>query len=251
LLLEVVIFIASSDSTTSLSCPCIHFNTSGAFHTPDYPRTFAPTACLLFHFIAPPGHRVLLTMESISLPVSPKCDSFLHVYEQLHTANLSERTRPQMQICNRGGGGKSDPSPYEAIASPFSSLHRHLILHIKTTSPSNGFRGRYEFFKDDKFKVAGQRLAECAYRIDAKNGSIFSPRFPYTLPASTECIYQFLSKKRHRLTLSSKIFHLPIGCKLITEDGKDKHSEEWPAAQRSLHLTTTDEITVAIRCGER
>ncbi|GMS91467.1 hypothetical protein PENTCL1PPCAC_13642, partial [Pristionchus entomophagus] len=32
---------------------------------------------------------------------------------------------------------------------------------------------------------------------------------------------------------------------------QDKHSEEWPAAQRSLHLTTTDEITVAIRCGER
>ncbi|GMR43088.1 hypothetical protein PMAYCL1PPCAC_13283, partial [Pristionchus mayeri] len=171
----------------------------------------------------------------------------LHVYDQLHTANLSERTRPQIQICNRGGG-KSDPSPYEFIASPFASLHRHMILHIRTASPSNGFRGRYEFFKEDKFKVVGLRLAECAYRIDAKNGSIFSPRFPYTLPASTECSYQFVARKKHRLSLSSRIFHLPDGCAMITKEGKDKDSEEWPA-QRSLHLTTTDEITVAIRCG--
>ncbi|KAF8358200.1 sol-1 [Pristionchus pacificus] len=245
LLLEVIIVVISSstEQATSLSCPCIHFNTSGTFHTPDYPRTFAPTSCLLFHFIAPPDHRVLLTMETISLPVSPKCDSFLHVYDQLHTANLSERTKPQMQICNCGGG-KSDPSPYESIASP-------------TTSPSNGFRGRYEFFKEDKFKVTGQRLADCAYRIDAKNGSLFSPRFPYTLPPSTECSYHFVAKKRHRLSLSSKILHLPVGCKLITEDGKtnerscdmkkDKQREEWPA-QRALRLTTTVEITVAIRC---
>ncbi|GMT19702.1 hypothetical protein PFISCL1PPCAC_10999, partial [Pristionchus fissidentatus] len=247
LLLEVFFFLPSqSDDFTTLSCPCIHFNTSGTFHTPDYPRTFAPTSCLLFHFIAPPGKRVQLTMDSISLPVSLKCDSFLHVYDDLHTANLSEKTRPTMQICNRGGS-LSDSSSYDLISSP-------------TTEPSNGFKGHYKFFRNDKYKMSGQRVADCAYRIDANNGSIFSPRFPYALPANLDCSYHFLSRKGDRLSLSSKIFQLPAGCVLKTTDGKvrnkiianceDKHVEEWPA-QRSFHLTTTDEITVSVRCGKK
>ncbi|KIH53527.1 hypothetical protein ANCDUO_16340 [Ancylostoma duodenale] len=50
-------------------CPCVLFNTTGKFYSPNYPANLEDIDCLFYHFRAPPGWLVQITFSTFSLPV--------------------------------------------------------------------------------------------------------------------------------------------------------------------------------------
>uniref|UniRef100_A0A0K0DKD9 CUB domain-containing protein n=1 Tax=Angiostrongylus cantonensis TaxID=6313 RepID=A0A0K0DKD9_ANGCA len=50
-------------------CPCVLFNTSGTFHSPNYPANLEDIDCLFYHFLAPPGSLTQITFITFSLPI--------------------------------------------------------------------------------------------------------------------------------------------------------------------------------------
>lgn len=49
-------------------CNCVLFNSSGTFHSPDFPLPLGDVHCLFYHFEAPSEHTVHIIFHSFQLP---------------------------------------------------------------------------------------------------------------------------------------------------------------------------------------
>ncbi|VDO66939.1 unnamed protein product [Heligmosomoides polygyrus] len=69
LVLAVATFSLAPLSNAFPYCPCVLFNTTGTFHSPNYPANLENVDCLFYHFHAPPRSMVQITFSMFSLPV--------------------------------------------------------------------------------------------------------------------------------------------------------------------------------------
>ncbi|KJH41386.1 hypothetical protein DICVIV_12642 [Dictyocaulus viviparus] len=80
-LIHFLISIEVDQAKIPLYCPCILFNTTGVFHSPNYPSKLKNINCLFYHFRAPSESIVQITFNIFSLPTrNPTIYKFyLHV----------------------------------------------------------------------------------------------------------------------------------------------------------------------------
>ncbi|VDM61128.1 unnamed protein product [Angiostrongylus costaricensis] len=118
-------------------CPCILFNTSGTFHSPNYPANLEDIDCLFYHFLAPPGSLTQITFITFSLPVrNPTCTSSLRIFDSSPDGLVDPDEEPSFTFCGHE----------ITTGTSFYSRDENMLLQIlHGGASSKGFRGEYRF----------------------------------------------------------------------------------------------------------
>ncbi|VDO38838.1 unnamed protein product [Haemonchus placei] len=176
-------------------CPCVPFNTTGRFHSPNYPANLENIDCLFYHFQAPLGSIVQITFRSFSLPVrNPICTSSLRIFDSSLDGLVDPEEEPSFTFC----GHEIAPG------ATFYSRHEHLLLQIiHGDASSKGFIGDYRFPSKDNYLNDGIEIADCSYRIEKTKGVLYSPSYPFYYQSFVNCTYILPQRKGHRIVLSS------------------------------------------------
>ncbi|KAK6725679.1 hypothetical protein RB195_004164 [Necator americanus] len=174
-------------------------------------------ACLLvlimcvYTFVAGPRQRVKLEFEHFHLAGSSEsCEvEYVDIYSEL------ERVESDLLSASLGGRYCGTVSPHVRI-----SLHRVLVLvfhsRAREVDRQFGFRGRYSFIPDTKYR-AGTSINgenECNFLIEAskrRRGAIFSPTYPGTYPKNFHCSYLLKGRPGQRIRLFFRDFDIYFG----------------------------------------
>ncbi|ETN69389.1 CUB domain protein [Necator americanus] len=176
-------------------CPCVLFNTTGKFYSPNYPGNLENIECLFYHFRAPPGSLVQITFSTFSLPVrNPECTSSLRIFDSSPDGLVDPDESPSFTFCG-----------HEIVSGTmFYSRDEHMLLQIQHGSASSkGFIGEYRFLPKENYLNDGVEIADCSYRVEKTKGVLYSPGYPYYYRSYINCTYILPQRKGHRIVLSS------------------------------------------------
>ncbi|VDK36719.1 unnamed protein product [Gongylonema pulchrum] len=189
------------------SCRCVHFNSSGVFHSPNFPNSPVPSLsalsgsqlphyshpCLLYKFVAPDGYIVEVTFNYFQL--SPRTD---RLYDATTDGLINEKTVYNDEFCAKE----------IQTGQTFYSYTKYLIFLLKLSSSSKGFHGTYNLIPRAYFLSNATEVQPCRFRVDTLNGSIFSPNYPYFYPSNSNCTYYFAPRRGYALQISLLYLHL-------------------------------------------
>ncbi|XGW22755.1 hypothetical protein V3C99_005183, partial [Haemonchus contortus] len=224
-------------------CPCVPFNTTGRFHSPNYPANLENIDCLFYHFQAPLGSIVQITFRSFSLPVrNPICTSSLRIFDSSLDGLVDPEEEPSFTFC----GHEIAPG------ATFYSRHEHLLLQIMhADASSKGFIGDYRFPSKDNYLNDGIEIADCSYRIEKTKGVLYSPSYPFYYQSFVNCTYILPQRKGHRIVLSSGEISLGREATIDIFETTNGHAKllSVPSTQHSLYASSASSLLMHFQAG--
>uniref|UniRef100_A0A0R3RQG7 CUB domain-containing protein n=1 Tax=Elaeophora elaphi TaxID=1147741 RepID=A0A0R3RQG7_9BILA len=207
LYLLLLIRLANGSMT---SCRCVHFNSTGIFQSPDFPKaplsflsspTLPPSSlllqhpflCLLYKFIAPDGYIIEVTFDYFHL--SPRTN---RLFDSTLNGLVDERTAHSGEFCARE----------IEVGQTFYSHTRYLIFHVQFSGTSKGFHGTYNFISKERFLSDAIEIQPCRFRVDTLAGNLFSPNYPYFYPNTANCTYDLAPRPELNLVISLEYLNL-------------------------------------------
>ncbi|XP_034828594.1 suppressor of lurcher protein 1-like [Maniola hyperantus] len=206
------------------SCSCIRFTSThgkerGTFSSPDYPRPYPLSVCLLYTFLAEPHQIVELVFTDFDIykeHLDCTGGDYIKVYSEggVHgpgPPGINEYTSWSRILC----GNRADAPP---------ALYSHgpvMVLELKSgEKPSNasGFIGTYRFIDGRNFETDGVKVmdSQCDYVFASQtdrptHGRLYSPRYPSSYPSNVRCNYHFNARKHERIKLVFEELYLQKG----------------------------------------
>ncbi|WKX89531.1 hypothetical protein Q1695_008861 [Nippostrongylus brasiliensis] len=224
-------------------CRCVLFNTTGRFHSPQYPANLEDVECLFYHFRAPPGSLVQITFSTFSLPVrNPICSSSLRIFDSSPDGLVGPDEEPSFTYCGHE----------IASGTTFYSRDEHMLLQIvHGGASSKGFMGDYRFLSKDNYLIDGVEIAECSYRIEKTKGVLYSPLYPFYYRSFVNCTYILPQRKGHRVVLSSGELHLGEEALLDIFETTNGHSKllSVSSAQHNLYASSASSLLLHFQAG--
>ncbi|VDK50201.1 unnamed protein product [Anisakis simplex] len=200
LLFAFISSISVASARSLATCTCIHFNVSGSFQTPNYPRSkpVSSSTCILYSFIAPADHIIEILFNSFEFP--PRTE---RLFDDIPDGSIDEHTAYSGEFCGR----EIEPG------RKFISLSNHFVFHVQFSGITRGFQGVHKFISNERFHQNATEIQPCRYSIEAAEGNVFSPQYPHYYPSNSNCTYFFPMRKAHKLMLKLKLLDFrPFSC---------------------------------------
>ncbi|XP_047514264.1 suppressor of lurcher protein 1-like [Pieris napi] len=197
------------------SCSCIRFTSGGegaprgTFSSPDYPRAYPRSLCLLYTFLAQPHQIVEIVFTDFDIHkehLDCTRGDYLKVYSEVGIhgpgpPGVNEHSKWSRILC----GNRNDAPP--ALYSHGSALVLELNSGEKESN-STGFIGTYKFIDRRNFETDGVLVSDsdCDYVFNSHSnrpsqGKFYSPRYPSSYPINSQCYYHFHARKNERVKL--------------------------------------------------
>ncbi|KAM3720728.1 Suppressor of lurcher protein [Dirofilaria immitis] len=207
-------FLLRLTETSLASCRCVQFNSTGIFQSPNFPQaplsSFLSSSvlslpypspmllkhqllCLLYKFIAPDGYIIEVIFDYFHF--SPRTD---RLFDDTPDGLIDESTTYNGEFCAKE----------IKVGQTFYSYTRYLIFHVQLSGTSKGFHGTYSFIHKGRFLSNATEIKPCYFNVNALNGNLFSPNYPYFYPTIANCTYYLAPHEGFSLIISLEYLNL-------------------------------------------
>ncbi|CAI4224318.1 unnamed protein product [Auanema sp. JU1783] len=227
-------------------CPCVLFNSTGDFYSPNYPDYISNLSCVFYHFQAPPDHIVQLAFHNFQLPIrrGSTCSSSVKFFDHSLDGLVDVNERPDFEFCERE----------IAPGRIFYSRYNHFLIQVQhAADTSKGFVGDYRFISRANYSTDAAELSEYSYRVEKLEGTLYSLDYPYFYPSFLNCTYILPQKKGYLTIISSSLIDLGNDAQIdifeSSTKGKNK-LQTLTSDSHNLYASSTSTLLIYFKAGE-